>query len=41
MAVCAPRWRHHAFGWRPDAPIQRIKEALAAIKQVAGKDPAI
>ncbi|VVE58584.1 hypothetical protein PHO31112_05344 [Pandoraea horticolens] len=31
----AQRFRRHAFGWRSDAPIQRIKEALAEIKQVA------
>jgi len=35
----APRFRHHAFGWRSDTPIQRIKEALTEIKQVARKDP--
>ncbi|UIF88423.1 hypothetical protein KAF44_28190 (plasmid) [Cupriavidus necator] len=33
-----PRFRRHAFGWRSDAPIQRIKEALAEIKQVARTD---
>lgn len=33
------RFRRHAFGWRSDAPIQRIKEALAEIKQVARKEP--
>lgn len=35
----APRFRRHAFGWRSDTPIQRIKEALAEIKQVARKEP--
>ena len=35
----APRFRRHAFGWRSDTPIQRIKEALSEIKQVARKDP--
>jgi hypothetical protein len=35
----AQRFRHHAFGWRCDTPIQRIKEALTEIKQVARKDP--
>jgi hypothetical protein len=35
------RFRRHAFGWRSDAPIQRIKEALAEIKQVARKEPAL
>ena len=34
----APRFRRHAFGWRSDTPIQRIKEALTEIKQVARKD---
>lgn len=37
----APRFRRHAFGWRSDTPIQRIKEALTEIKQVARKDPVI
>lgn len=35
----ASRFRRHAFGWRSDTPIQRIKEALAEIKQVARKEP--
>jgi hypothetical protein len=35
----APRFRYHAFGWRSDKPIQRIKEALSEIKQVAKKEP--
>ena len=35
----APRFRCHAFGWRSDTPIQRIKEALSEIKQVARKEP--
>ncbi len=33
------RFRRHAFGWRSDTPIQRIKEALAEVKQVARKEP--
>lgn len=33
------RFRRHAFGWRSDTPIQRIKEALAEIKQVGRKEP--
>jgi hypothetical protein len=37
----ASRFRRHAFGWRSDTPIQRIKEALAEIKQVARKQPAL
>lgn len=37
----AARFRRHAFGWRSDAPIQRIKEALAEIKLVARKEPVL
>lgn len=37
----APRFRRHAFGWRSDLPIQRIKEALSEIKQVGRKDPVL
>lgn len=36
-----PRFRRHAFGWRSDTPIQRIKDALAEIKAVARKDPVL
>ncbi|MCB1984418.1 MAG: hypothetical protein H6936_08425 [Burkholderiales bacterium] len=32
------RFRRHAFGWRSGTPIQRIKEAVAEIKQVVRKD---
>lgn len=32
------RFRRHAFGWRSDTPIQRLKEAVTEIKQVARKD---
>lgn len=35
------RFRRHAFGWRSDTPIQRIKEAIAEIKLVARKEPVI
>ena len=35
----APRFRRNAFGWRSGTPIQRIKEALTEIRQVARKDP--
>ena len=31
----ASRFRRHAFGWRSDTPVQRIKEAIIEIKQVA------
>ena len=37
----APRFRRNAFGWKSDTPIQRIKEALAAIKTVAKKEPVL
>ena len=33
------RFRHHAFGWQSDKPIQRIKEALSEIKRVGKKEP--
>lgn len=36
-----PRFRRHAFGWRSDTPIKRIKEAVSEIKQVARKDPVL
>lgn len=35
------RFRRNAFGWKSDAPIQRIKEAIAEIKLVAKKDPVL
>jgi hypothetical protein len=37
----APRFRRNAFGWKSDTPIQRIKEALAEIKALAKKEPAL
>lgn len=37
----APRFRRHTFGWRSDTPVQRIKEAIAEIKQVARKEPVL
>jgi hypothetical protein len=37
----APRFKRNGFGWRSDLPIQRIKEALAEIKQVGKKDPVL
>lgn len=36
-----PRFRRHAFGWRSDLPIQRIKEALAEIRQFTRKEPVL
>ena len=47
MMPAAHKWqfsshfRRHAFGWRSDTPIQRIKEALSEIKQVARKAPIV
>jgi hypothetical protein len=37
----SPRFRRNAFGWKSQPPIQRIKEAVSEIKQVARKDPAL
>jgi len=37
----ASRFKRNAFGWRSDAPIQRIKEALAEIRLVARKEPVL
>lgn len=37
----ATRFKRNAFGWRPDMPIQRIKEALAEIELVGKKDPVL
>jgi len=34
----ASRFRRHAFGWRSDTSVQRIKEAITEIKQVARKE---
>lgn len=33
-----PRFRRHAFGWRSQPPIQRLKQAVAEIKSVARAD---
>ena len=35
----APRFKRNGFGWKSDAPIQRIKEALTEIRQTARKEP--
>jgi len=35
------RFRRHAFGWRSDTPITRIKEALTEIKQCSRKEPVL
>jgi tetratricopeptide (TPR) repeat protein len=35
----APRFRRHAFGWRSQPAVQRVREAVAEIQKVAKKDP--
>ena len=35
------RFRRHAFGWRSQPAIKRIKEAVSEIKKVAHKDAAL
>lgn len=35
------RFRRHAFGWRSQPAIKRIKEAVSEIKKVARKDKAL
>jgi hypothetical protein len=35
------RFRRHAFGWRSQPAIQRVKQAVAEIKKVARKDPTL
>jgi hypothetical protein len=35
------RFRRHAFGWRSQPAIQRIKQAVSEIKKVARRDPAL
>lgn len=37
----APRFRRHAFGWRSQPAVQRVKEATAEIQKVAKKNPAL
>ena len=37
----APRFRRHAFGWRSQPAVQRVREAMAEIQKVAKKDPAL
>ncbi len=36
-----PRFRRHAFGWKSQPAIQRIKQAQSEIKKVARKDPVL
>jgi hypothetical protein len=35
------RFRRHAFGWRSQPAIQRIKQAVSEIKKVARRDPVL
>jgi tetratricopeptide (TPR) repeat protein len=37
----APRFRRHAFGWRSQPAVQRVREAVAEIQKVAKRDPAL
>ena len=37
----APRFRRHAFGWKSQPAIQRIKEAVSEIERTARKDPVL
>ena len=37
----APRFRRHAFGWRSQTAVQRVREAMVEIEKVAKKDPAL
>jgi len=37
----APRFRRSAFGWRSQAAITRVKEAVSEIKKLAKKDPVL
>ncbi len=37
----ATRFRRGAFGWKSALPIQRPKEALAEIRQIARDDPVL
>lgn len=37
----APRFRRHAFGWRSQPAVQRVREAAAETQKTAKKDPAL
>ncbi|MFZ5556747.1 MAG: hypothetical protein ACOZDY_08520 [Pseudomonadota bacterium] len=37
----APRFRRHAFGWRSQPAVQRVREATAEIQKTAKRDPAL
>jgi hypothetical protein len=36
-----PRFRRHAFGWKSQPAIQRVKQAVSEIKKVANHDPVL
>jgi hypothetical protein len=36
-----PRFRRHAFGWKSQPAIQRIKQAVSEIRKVARRDPTL
>jgi hypothetical protein len=36
-----PRFRRHAFGWKSQPAIQRVKQAAGEIRKVARRDPAL
>jgi hypothetical protein len=36
-----PRFRRHAFGWKSQPAIQRVKQAVSEIKKVAKHDPVL
>ena len=35
------RFRRHAYGWKSQPAIQRVKQAVKEIKKVARKDPVL
>ena len=35
------RFRRHAYGWKSQPAVQRVKQAVKEIKKVARKDPAL
>ena len=35
------RFRRHAFGWRSQPAIQRVKQAVSEIRKAARKDPVL
>jgi len=37
----APRFRRHAFGWRSQPAVQRVRQATSELQKLAKKDPAL